>query len=545
MHLRLRRPAAALLATALATGVLAAAPAAHAADGTLSGVVTGPGGVPVANVDVDLYAYDASAAEWDYVDGVTSNGSGAYSLSTPPGDYRVGFFPSTDAHVYEYYDNAATVEAATTFSIPDGGSRVLNAELAAPGAITGTVTGPPGSAGALGALLMRPYAGPTQPEQYWPGWEIITFVRADAAGAYSFPGLRAGSYRVGFVPENPGIPSATAIEWYDDQVTPYSAKDVVVTSGQVTAGINAVVAAGSTITGTVTDAAGNPQTSTMVTALTKVGKDWQPAFMGMTNSLGSYAIHGLAASTYRVRFDTYSAPGSVATTEYWQDKGLISNATGIALAAGQTVTGIDARVVPGEHAAERKRVVQNTALPTITGTPVVGATLTASTGAWTPAPSSYAVQWMRGDQPIVGAIGATYVPTEADLGARLSVVVTASEDDSDSASARSAATAPVDPSPAAVRVALKKILKKLKTTGKPVVGTTVKVKGLAGSFRADARTKVRYKLQWFAGSKKIKKATKTKLKISRSLRGKKISVTVTATAAGTKVSRKLILGKAR
>ena len=43
MHARLRRPSAALIATTLAASVLGLAPAAHAADGTLSGTVTGAG----------------------------------------------------------------------------------------------------------------------------------------------------------------------------------------------------------------------------------------------------------------------------------------------------------------------------------------------------------------------------------------------------------------------------------------------------------------------------------------------------------------------
>lgn len=418
------------------------------------------------------------------------------------------------------------------------------AHAADEGTISGVVTGPAGTAGALGVLLVGATSA-VDDNTYWPGWEILTYVDAEPSGAYSISGVPAGTYRVAFVPENPEAPGATAIEWYDDQPSPYSAQDVVVAPGQAISGLNATVAAGSTITGTVTDAAGNPQTATQVTALTKVGQEWKPAFAARTSPTGSYAIHGLAASTYRVRFDSYGPDQAVAITEYWQDKGLLSNATDVALAAGQTASGIDARMVAGEHAAERKRVMQNTAVPTITGSPVVGSPLTASTGTWTPTPTAYALQWMRDGQPILGAIGATYVPTDADLGARLTVAVTASEVDSDSASALSAATAPVGPSQAAVRTALTKILKKLKVTGKAKVGRTVKVKGLTGSLRAEVGTEVRYKLQWFAGKKKIKKATKSRLKIARAMKGKKISVKVTARAAGAKASRKLILGKAR
>lgn len=418
------------------------------------------------------------------------------------------------------------------------------AHAADEGTISGVVTGPAGTAGALGVLLVGATSD-ADANAYWPGWQILSYVDADTSGAYSIPGVPAGTYRVAFVPENPDTPGASAIEWYADQPSPYSATEVVVAPGQVISGLNATVAAGSTIAGTVTDAAGNPQTTTQVTALTKVGQEWKPAFSARTDPTGSYAIHGLSASTYRIRFDSYGPDDAVAVTEYWQDKGLLSNATSIALTAGQTVGGVDARMVAGEHAGERKRVVQNTAAPTISGSPAVGSTLTASTGTWSPTPTAYAMQWMRDGQPILGAVGSTYVPTEADLGARLTVAVTASEVDSDSASALSAATAPVQPSQAAARAALARIVKKLKLTGKAKVGRTAKVKGLSGSFRAEEGTQVRYRLQWYAGSTKIKKATKSRLKLKASVRGKKISVKVTASAAGAKVSRKLVLGKAR
>jgi hypothetical protein len=74
---------------------------------------------------------------------------------------------------------------------------------------------------------------------------------------------------------------------------------------------------------------------------------------------------------------------------------------------------------------------KSTSLPTISGTPAVGQTLTASTGGWSGKPTSYAYQWQRCDAagaacaPIVGATGQTYVVTEADTGTTLRVAVTA------------------------------------------------------------------------------------------------------------------------
>ncbi|GAA4708699.1 hypothetical protein GCM10023349_29350 [Nocardioides conyzicola] len=79
----------------------------------------------------------------------------------------------------------------------------------------------------------------------------------------------------------------------------------------------------------------------------------------------------------------------------------------------------------------------NAEAPTVSGDPVVGAELSCSTGAWTGAPTSYAQTWLRDDEPIAGATGATYVVTAEDLGTELSCVVTATNAVGDSAPATS------------------------------------------------------------------------------------------------------------
>jgi hypothetical protein len=84
--------------------------------------------------------------------------------------------------------------------------------------------------------------------------------------------------------------------------------------------------------------------------------------------------------------------------------------------------------------------------PVVSGEARSGATLTASTGAWTNAPASYAHQWERGDgitwATVPGATGATYPLTDADVGRQLRVRVVATNADGASA-AYSGWTAPV------------------------------------------------------------------------------------------------------
>jgi len=84
-------------------------------------------------------------------------------------------------------------------------------------------------------------------------------------------------------------------------------------------------------------------------------------------------------------------------------------------------------------------VMENDTIPAITGSPIQGQTLTASTGAWTPTPDWVTYQWRRNNGAIPGAVTAGYTVQAADLGQDLTVVVTAHKSGHVSASAQSAA----------------------------------------------------------------------------------------------------------
>jgi hypothetical protein len=67
--------------------------------------------------------------------------------------------------------------------------------------------------------------------------------------------------------------------------------------------------------------------------------------------------------------------------------------------------------------------VQVTSPAVLTGSPVLGSTLTVTTGSYTPAATT-TVTWLRNGTPVPGATGTTYAVTTADLGATLGVQVT-------------------------------------------------------------------------------------------------------------------------
>ena len=90
-------------------------------------------------------------------------------------------------------------------------------------------------------------------------------------------------------------------------------------------------------------------------------------------------------------------------------------------------------------------VPANTALPNITGTPTEGDTLSATTGAWTNSPTSYAYQWRRGGSDISGATSSTYTLVTADVGATITVRVTATNGSGSGTPATSSGVGPVAP----------------------------------------------------------------------------------------------------
>ncbi len=157
--------------------------------------------------------------------------------------------------------------------------------------------------------------------------------------------------------------------------------------------------------------------------------------------------------------------------------------------------------------------------PKISGTAQVGKKLTASAGSWQPAGTRLGYQWLRDGKTIAKANANAYVPTATDAGRRLSVRVTGTLPGYTSASATSAQTSAV------ARGRLSAPTPKISGTAK--VGRTLTAK--PGVWRP-AGVKLSY--QWYAGGKKIAKATRPSYRISQAAKGKKITVKVTGVKSG-------------
>lgn len=294
--------------------------------GSISGTVTDEAGQPLAGICVS-----ANGDAWGATD--QTDASGIYAITTmPPGEYRMHFSDcnSPRRFVSEWHSDRLDYATADPISVGEGAEIAgVDAALALGGAIAGTVTDAAG--GPLDDVCVR--AKP-------PGSGESTWGYTDASGVYEVGGLRAGQYKVQFIDcRNPRV---YLDEWYDDHPYDGGVELVTVAAGQTTEGIDAELAAGSSIAGTVTDPAGDPLADICVDAVPVGGGDWGS---DQTDASGNFLTTRLRAGDYRIRFE--DCESGTYLTEWYDDKPSQYLAHGVTVGEGGQLTGIDAVMSPG------------------------------------------------------------------------------------------------------------------------------------------------------------------------------------------------------
>ena len=219
---------------------------------------------------------------------------------------------------------------------------------AATGTIEGTVVGP----------------GETPIAEVWAcAYRIqgdVVVTRCDSAsadGAYSLTNLSAGEYTVEFWSE--ATEPSYLGELYDDKSFWEEADEVEVLEGAVTSGIDAELAEAATIRGVVNAASvGGPVEDALVCAQLLTG---EPVGCTLTESDGSYTLPGLSPDEYKVQFipgfPTYNL-----LNQFYDHESTWDDADPLALATGETKTGIDADLEAGAE-------VRGTVYSAATGAP--------------------------------------------------------------------------------------------------------------------------------------------------------------------------------
>lgn len=232
----------------------------------------------------------------------------------------------------------------------------------------------------------------------------------DGAGNFSFAGVEAGQYKIRYENQNEAVE-----EWWHNQPTMATASLLPVGKGEQVRADAYLSAVAENLT------------RPTVSGLAQVGQQlsttdgtWYPVPTQLSYQWlrGSTPISGATAASYTVTAADAGSALSVQVTVHRVGRTESASSLPTAAVPG-TPPGPE---VPGTPDPEAPSVVS---APVLSGTARVGATLSGSTGAWSPAPATLTRQWLRNGSPIGGATTASYRATSADAGKRLSLRTTA------------------------------------------------------------------------------------------------------------------------
>lgn len=170
---------------------------------------------------------------------------------------------------------------------------------------------------------------------------IPVTAQTDAGGNYTLAGLDdAANYKVVFF-GCAGSPNFAA-EWWDNKQSEAAANLVAVSGGGPTSNIDASLAVGGRITGTITNAAGNP----VKTCIQADGAATLQNASTETDEDGDYVLQGLQTDSFKLFILPCGPDSSSYEPGWYSHKPDHASANPVAVTAGQTTPGIDVVLAP-------------------------------------------------------------------------------------------------------------------------------------------------------------------------------------------------------
>jgi len=289
----------------------------------IKGTVTGNGGTPLANIEVDAYT-----SNYSYYGYVWTASDGTYSVAVPmtTGSYTVRFYDNSGTYLHGYYssggfttsEGSATPVAVTTSDVTG-----ISVQLRAGYHIKGKVTG------SGGTPLANIQVGANSSDY---GGSATTALD----GTYSVH-VAAGSYTVSFYDN-----SGTYLNGYYSSggftISQGSATPVAVTTSDVT-DISVQLGTGHSIKGTVTGTGGTALSGVEVDVYSNDYYGWT-----LTGSDGTYSVD-VPVGTYTVSF--YDNSGTYLNGYYSSGGFVLDSALATAVSVGSSdVTGINVTLWP-------------------------------------------------------------------------------------------------------------------------------------------------------------------------------------------------------
>jgi len=174
-----------------------------------------------------------------------------------------------------------------------------------------------------------------------------------ADGSYTLTGLAAGTdYQVSFYATGSSGGSSDALgyldQWYDNQPMSGTPTPVTVTAGATTTDVDAALATGGSITGTVRDAVGTRHGLAGVAVSVSTPSNGNYYGYAKTAADGGYAVQGIPAGTdYQVCFFATGATGGSADAlgyldQCFDNQSTMGTPTPVAVILGEARVGVDA-----------------------------------------------------------------------------------------------------------------------------------------------------------------------------------------------------------
>lgn len=314
--------------------------------GRIRGRVTDQRGGPLLSIAVNAYYDPNDSGVWSLAAFAGTDSNGAYALEgLERGNYRIEFLGREGRLTGEFYQNAPTLETATTLKVQDNTIEHIDAQLAgATGRIGGVVTNENNEP--LADADIKIYQDVDQNGD----WEWMDSAVTAADGGYEVAALWDGAYRIEFsdsVFQYKNCPfQRYAIQYYANADTFATATTVAIQGGNTVTNINARLAAAGQIQGRVTDLDNNPIIGVRVVAISSPTSN-VGCFSTVTDGNGVYAL-GTADGRFRLLFSTRAglSPYISHTAEYYDNVASFEAASDIAVVARTIVSGINAQLAP-------------------------------------------------------------------------------------------------------------------------------------------------------------------------------------------------------
>lgn len=283
--------------------------------GSISGTVTDGSNNPIDGATVY-----ASGVGGGYGSALT-DANGNYTITQLPVDNYTVNFSASSGYLSQYYNGTSDYSSATSLQL-NGGDHLtsIDASLNLGGVIEGTITDTGGHP--LEGIEVDAYGNNS-------GYGSAT---TDASGHYQVIGLATDEYEVSVYDPN----QVYAPTYYGGAIEEGDATPVSIVAGTTVSNIDASLAVGATVSGTITDTHAQPVPNAQISLIRTASGNVISS--GESDSNGNFTVPAMPAGTYKV-FVQPSDPNLL--SRYWTNAATVDEASPLTLIAGQLASGVD------------------------------------------------------------------------------------------------------------------------------------------------------------------------------------------------------------